>query len=120
MFVEFQQTSLSQLLIFGLKHDVMLKSQLSHFHISASCTIHYCTQAYNRDLCQDSKGSNSTISVPCFVHSSLNMQLQAVTGAGMVENRRGTEAFHWLILVMKQHTAMDRFIGVSREPTCKL
>jgi hypothetical protein len=32
------------------------------------------------------------------------MQLQAVTGAGMVEIPRGTEAFHWLALVMKQHS----------------
>jgi len=48
------------------------------------------------------------------------MQLQAVTGAGMVEIRRGTEAFHWLALVMKQHTAMDRFLELSHEPTYKL
>jgi len=45
------------------------------------------------------------------------MQLQAVTGAGMVENPRGTEVFHLLALVMKQHTAMGRFLGVSLEPT---
>jgi len=43
-----------------------------------------------------------------------------VTGAGMVGNRRGTEAFHWLALVMKQHTAMGRFLGVSQGPTYKL
>jgi len=48
------------------------------------------------------------------------MQLQAVTGVGMVENPRGTEAFHCLALAMKQRTAMDRFLGVSREPTYKL
>jgi hypothetical protein len=45
------------------------------------------------------------------------MQLQAVTGAGMVENPRATEVFHLLALVMKQHTAMRRFLGVSPEPT---
>jgi len=39
------------------------------------------------------------------------MQWQAVTGAGMVKNPRGTEAFHWLAPVMKQHTAMDRFLA---------
>jgi hypothetical protein len=48
------------------------------------------------------------------------MQLQAVTGAGMVENSRGAEEFLWLALVMKQHTATDRFFGVYREPTYKL
>jgi len=48
------------------------------------------------------------------------MQRQAVIGAGMVKNPRGTEVFHWLALVMKQNTAVDRFLGVSRESTYKL
>jgi hypothetical protein len=52
--------------------------------------------------------------------ASLNMQLQAVTGARMVETPRGTEAFHWLALVMKQHTVMERFLGISHELTYKL
>jgi hypothetical protein len=47
------------------------------------------------------------------------MQLQAVTGAGMVATLE-EQALHWLVLVMKQHTAMDRFLGVSCEPTYKL
>jgi hypothetical protein len=35
----------------------------------------------------------------------------------MVEIPKGTEVFHWLALVMKEHTVMDRFLGVSCEPT---
>jgi hypothetical protein len=137
MFLEIQQTSLTYLLIYGHRYAVVQTSLLSPL-ISANCTVRKMLilrfVPHIERHCRHHSYTNvrKLITVTCakitknqivrvqsreLCTADLHMQLQAVTGAGMVENARRTEVFHLLALVMKQLTAMGRFLGVSPEPT---